>query len=188
MICNTTNFHEGIRYDYPLTPQSRVIDCGYHEGEFSRRIANERKCTVDAFEPIKEWYDKGVAENLPGVRLHHGAVGVRNGFIPLKKHGAMTGQFADGEIEYAPLVLIDDVIGKGCDLLKLNIEGAEFDVLERMLKLDLVQLCRDIQVQFHTCAPMAEPRWKRIRSKLLETHELTFDFPWCWENYRLKTS
>lgn len=180
---NTTTFTEALRYDYPLTKSSRVIDAGFYEGAFSRQIAEKYGCWIDAYEPIEEWCKRGRALKLPGVNLIRGAVGVWAGSTLLRVQGAMTGPYADGPMEETPLFLIDDVIGDGCDLLKLNIEGGEFDVLERMVNRGLASRCADIQVQFHSCVPNAEKRWKWIRAQLLTTHHLTYDFSWCWENY-----
>ena len=185
MQCNTTSFSEDLRYDYDLTPQSRVLDLGFHQGTFAARIAATHHCWIDAYEPVREWFEAGRALAIPGVSLWHGAVGAWRGNTTVRIHGAMTGSFTEGEAEETPLHLIDSVIGDdGCDLLKLNVEGAEFDILERMCKLKLVRSCRDIQVQFHTCAPDAERRWLWLRKALAATHHLTYDFPWCWENWR----
>lgn len=190
--CNTTHFDESLRYQYPLSPKSRVIDCGYFKGTFAHGITTKYNCRVDAYEPVREWYEFGseaVGLALPKVHLYHGAVGCWRGTTKMVIKGDSTGAFADPtgrEIEETPLHLIDDVIGDGCDLLKLNIEGGEFDVLERMIKCDLAERCRDIQVQFHTCVPETEKRYEWIKWNLLTTHFLTYHFPWCWENYQLR--
>ncbi len=192
-ICNTTHFEEKLRYLYPLTAKSRVVDCGYFQGQFACGIMLKYGCRVDAYEPVREWYEQGSQSiargERPNIHLYHGAVGCWRGETDMVIKGDSTGLYADREgreIERTPLHLIDDVIGDGCDLLKLNIEGMEFDVLERMIKLDLAERCRNIQVQFHTCAPEAERRYEWIKRNLLTTHFLTYHFPWCWENYQLR--
>lgn len=193
----TEGFSESLRYDYPLSPASRVIDAGFYEGQFALQIAAKHGCRVDAYEPVREFYGSGIQllanqGALPGViQLYHGAIGVWRGSTRIVVRGSSSSPLADSGdrlVEQSPLHLIDDVIGDGCDLLKLNIEGMEFDVLERMVKCGLASRCRDIQVQFHSCVPNAEARWKWIRAQLLITHHLTYDFPWCWENYERNES
>lgn len=180
------NFSEALRYAYNLNSDSRVIDIGFHEGEFSRNILEKFNCTVEAYEPVEEWVEKGLdlTSKFERFKLTHAAVGAHCGFTDIRIHGSMSGRFADGPVEVCPMMCIDDVIGfKNVDLLKLNVEGAEFDILERMIKLGLTKYCRNIQVQFHTCAPDAESRYVWIRHQLRHTHHLTYDFPWCWENW-----
>jgi hypothetical protein len=62
----------------------------------------------------------------------------------------------------------------------------EYELLERVLECNLQAHLKNIQVQFHKIAPDSETRYEKIREKLLETHELTFDYPFVWQNFRLK--
>jgi hypothetical protein len=41
-------------------------------------------------------------------------------------------------------------------------------------------------VQFHDFVPNAEPRMRQIQQALAETHELTYAYPFVWENWRRK--
>jgi hypothetical protein len=56
-----------------------------------------------------------------------------------------------------------------------------------MLDADVVNLCVNLQIQFHTVAPDYEERREAIRSRLSKTHVLTYDAPFIWENWSLKT-
>jgi hypothetical protein len=47
---------------------------------------------------------------------------------------------------------------------------------------------RDIQVQFHDFVPDAEHRMRRIQQALEATHDLTFEYPFVWENWRRKST
>jgi hypothetical protein len=70
------------------------------------------------------------------------------------------------------------------DLIKINIEGGEYDLLEYMIREGLAQQCSDIQVQFHRFVPRADERRRAIRTALGQTHHLTYDYPFVWENWR----
>ena len=69
------------------------------------------------------------------------------------------------------------------DLMKINIEGGEYDVLERMIETGLVQDVRNIQVQFHDFVPQAKSRMNEIQDKLKSTHFLTYQYEFVWENW-----
>jgi FkbM family methyltransferase len=191
-------FTESDRYDYPeLCRQSIVFDCGGYEGRFARSIFEKYGCAVHVFEPCPEFAVKCRA-NLKGlpdnVCLHaHGIGGVRR-MVEMRVKGDMTGPWAEGAPFVAELRGIGEMLrfhgleGGKIDLLKLNIEGGEFEVLEEMLfEYGQEHLGIDnIQVQFHTVVPDWQERYNTIRAKLLESHRLTYDAPWCWENYKLR--
>jgi hypothetical protein len=69
-------------------------------------------------------------------------------------------------------------------LLKLNVEGEEYPVLERMLERGLLARVRDLQVQFHRTVPDCDLRYIGVRAGLERTHHLTYEYPWVWENWR----
>jgi hypothetical protein len=72
------------------------------------------------------------------------------------------------------------------DLIKINIEGAEYDLLDQLLESELHEIITNIQIQFHDFIPFAETRRDAIREKLARTHELCWDYPFVWESWELK--
>lgn len=71
-------------------------------------------------------------------------------------------------------------------LMKINIEGGEYELLEHMLDTGLVSRVCNFQVQFHDFVPDAYPRMLAIQERLRATHELTYYFPFIWENWKRK--
>lgn len=74
---------------------------------------------------------------------------------------------------------------RGIDLMKINIEGAEYDLLEHLIDTGFVEHIKNIQVQFHDFVPNAEQRMRRIQQRLQQTHSLTYQYPFVWENWKL---
>jgi hypothetical protein len=72
------------------------------------------------------------------------------------------------------------------DLVKINIEGGEYDLLDHLIAEGLIERIRDVQVQFHDFVPGAEARRAAIRHGLEATHVVTYDEPFVWENWRRK--
>ena len=72
------------------------------------------------------------------------------------------------------------------DLMKINIEGGEYDLLDHLITSNLVSRIKNIQVQFHDFIPDANSRMKNIQNELAKTHELTYQYKFVWENWRLK--
>ena len=73
------------------------------------------------------------------------------------------------------------------DLIKINIEGEEYDLLERLISEgSIINKIKNIQVQYHTFISDAEERREKINNFLQKTHECTWKYEWVWENWKLK--
>ena len=81
----------------------------------------------------------------------------------------------NSEIEDIETITFDKIEIEKIDLLKINIEGAEYDLLEDMIKKNLVSKCNNIQVQFHTFISGYKERYELIKYGLSQTHELTWN-------------
>lgn len=83
---------------------------------------------------------------------------------------------------------IDDIHAElGCDeisLMKVNIEGGEYQLLEKMLSSDLVKNIEYIQIQFHDFVPDAKERRDAIRHSLSKTHVCEWCYEFVWESWR----
>jgi FkbM family methyltransferase len=69
------------------------------------------------------------------------------------------------------------------DVMKINIEGAEYDVLECMVENGLHKIVDNFQVQFHRLGENYLQRYCDIKNALNRTHKLTWEFPFIWENW-----
>ena len=192
-----TPFTEAMRYDYPLTADSLVIDAGGYEGNWAAEIHRRYGCHIMIFEPVRRFFEAiGKRFTMGDKRVHliHGGFGGRDYGCGKEAEfhiqNDSTGVFAGSpEVEKVKLYSAAYCIHglpQDVDLLKLNIEGMEFDVLETLLDSDLVKRIKNIQVQFHPIVPDHVARYQKIRERMEATHELTYWAPWCWENWRLK--
>lgn len=183
------SFVENMRYDYPLDCTSFVIDLGGYEGRFASILHQAYACDIDVYEPIDSFFIDCV-KNLqpyPIVRIFKYGVGGSERTETFSVETDRTGVFASGNHEEVKIKDIKDVIGdRFVDLIKINIEGMEYEVLERVIELGLQTKLKNIQVQFHRIAPDSEKRYETIREELLKTHKLTFDYPFVWQNFTLK--
>jgi FkbM family methyltransferase len=184
---------ESQRYEYPLTPESVVVDCGAYKGEFSRKIIGKYGCKVIAFEPCMDFYAglKRLEETLPGFLVFRQAVADHEGIARLNIRNDSTGLFMHSdEAEIIGKVnLVEFLEGlnvKRVDLLKLNVEGAEFMVLESILEKGAAKMFSHVQVQFHDCVPDADKRRAIIVARLTDTHDVMWGTKFVWESYKLR--
>lgn len=173
---------EGIRYDYDLKPADTVIDLGAYKGEWANEIHARFRCQVVVVEPTEYIND-----------FKHGpiinkAAGTHAGKMSFGGRAYYSSIFEPGDHEYECFD-VNELLNQYevIDLLKINIEGAEYDVLSHIIGADLHTRIKNIQVQFHQVAGVPYETWYRgIEAKLMKTHSLTWHYPYCWENWQLK--
>jgi FkbM family methyltransferase len=177
---------EGQRYDYPLTPDSTVIDAGCYEGRWLKEISDRYGCKITAFEPCRAFYEKCLDRFVlyPKVTVIHAALGGSDRHETIGVQNDSTGIFCENKTERINVVsVVEFTKFKQYDLIKLNVEGMEFEILEALLDADAVTRFKNIQVQFHRCVPDCDRRLERIRERMSRTHSLTYCQDWVWENW-----
>ena len=186
------------RLNYPLNQDSVVFDIGGYQGNFADQIHNKFNATVHVFEPMKQFSDY-IGSRFAGndkVLVYPVGVGaetkdltiyVPNGQDEATLHPGESSIAREEEILVVDVVEVFEKIKVDhVDLMKLNIEGAEFDLLERLLDTGLHKKVTDIQIQYHIIDEDSEAKRDSISERLSETHECTWNYPWVWENWKLK--
>lgn len=189
---------EEFRLQYPLSERSLVLDAGAFRGDFIDWCRKRWDCRVRAFEPCAEFAD-GVTRRFHGdakVRLCRFGLSDKTEQAVLSVQGDATSVFAtsaDAVPEVITLLDVADVFSdpdlQSVDLFKINIEGGEYPLLDRMIHAELIERIRYLQIQFHGFGS-ANPGVDRdkIRKALHRTH----DEEWCvnggqWESWALRT-
>jgi FkbM family methyltransferase len=181
------------RLNYDLNKNSVVFDLGGYEGEWSSEIYCLYGSAIYIFEPYDSYFEKIKGRFLHNKDVHVFQFGLSNSNYNAQLSIAdnSSSMFRKGEnsveikLKDASEFLRNNKI-EGIDLMKINIEGGEFDLLEHLIVTGDVRKIKNIQVQFHDFVPNAEQRMKSIQINLQKTHELTYQYEFVWENWRLK--
>jgi FkbM family methyltransferase len=184
-----------ILYEAPnINSDSIVIDVGGYIGDFSSRVFEKYQPHIYCFE-VDAGYVKCIAERFqanPKIHCFDFGLSNKNASLELIQKGMGSTLYADaGE---APgdgnIVRVRDVVEvfnelklDKIDLLKLNIEGGEYDVLERLIEANRLKDVVCLMVQFHEWLNGAYWRRYRIRKALRKTHRLVWDYPFVWEQW-----
>jgi hypothetical protein len=170
---------EHLRYEYDLRPTDVVIDLGAYRGEWASEIRARYGCCVIAVEPTDS-IDGYECETIKK------AAWTFNGKLRFGGAYYYTSAFEEQTHEYdcfdvnSLLSRFDDIA-----LLKMNIEGAEWPLLEHIYRSGCLKRIRDLQVQFHLIEGQdCVMRYEVISELLNETHLLTWQYPFVWENWR----
>lgn len=182
------------RINYALDACSCVFDVGAYHGDWAKTMLQRYHCQLYAFEPVQRFYEIACKTLKPyptAAVFPYGIAGrTEKVAITLQKDGSSV--YASGleteEIQIRSIVDVMDFITLPViDLIKINNEGGEYDLLEEAIAKRYHRRFRNIQVQFHWMIPDAEARRARIRAALSRTHRLTYDYPFVWENWEVRS-
>ena len=180
---------ERLRYEFPLTAESRVIDAGAFTGEWSARIAEKFGCHIEAFEPIRK-YAEVYRQRMNGFRsrMHVCALSDRDGaaeiVVDQEANSIVWGRVGRDiiPVETVEASRYFEELGlPDIDLMKVNIEGAEYALMEHLIATGWIPRIRSLLIQWHRFLPEYEARYEGIRAGLEATHRLLWDYPWVWQ-------
>ena len=184
-----------LRLQYPLNEQSVIWDLGGYHGDFAADISNRYGCKVFLFEPVPKLYKRCVERfrKQPSIVCLPYGLGSSNGEFDItddadassfvrQKTGTST---MKARIRALPEVW-RELGTERVDLIKVNIEGGEYDVLPSLLDSGLVRHVDHLQVQFHNFIVNAQSMRERIRARLTETHQEDWCYEFVWESWRAR--
>lgn len=171
------------RYDYRLDGFSVVVDLGAYRGEWSDKIYELFGCQIILFEPTDNIHYARFGRKIQACAwLYDGEVQTNGLFY----YTSMIHNNEPGLNKYRCVDVLQYLPAK-VDLMKINIEGAEYDLIDYLLAADYLKNVDNLQVQFHITDKFDyELRYKLIRIALEETHELTWQCEFVWENWKRK--
>lgn len=181
------------RLNYDLNENSLVLDLGGYEGQWASDIFGMYRCEIHIFEPVPQFAQcirQRFARN-PRIHVHEFGIADKDAVVTMQLAADGSSVFRSGG-ETISARLVDAVEFLDCaginriDLMKINIEGGEYSLLERLIAAEFVSRIRNIQVQFHDCIPDAVKRMKRIQEALGHSHRLTYQYEFVWENWQAK--
>jgi FkbM family methyltransferase len=182
-----------LRLGYPLNKDSLVFDLGGYIGEWTDQIYSMYRCKIYVFEPVDQFANKLSSKYKKNSDISVFRYGLssenRETKISLEQNSSSIYKESSNMVSIQLVNATDFFVKhkvKKIDLIKLNIEGGEYDLLDHIIEMNTVKTIRNIQVQFHDFVPDAVKRRNSIRRKLSKTHRLTYDFPFVWENWKLK--
>ena len=194
-----SNGEERFRDDYKiLNTGSIVLDLGGYHGDFSLFMNAKYGALCHVFEVVPELCSRIEAArgDNPNIVVHpFGLAGsTRKDRLFLAGQGSSTFANRASEARQITIRLVNasdwfarELEGRPVDLMKINIEGGEYELLEHMIRKSLVRRVRNILVQFHEdVIPGAAARMARIQAALSKTHRLTFQERFIWENWELQ--
>ena len=167
-----------------------MLDVGGYQGQWASDIYARYRCRVHVFEPVPEFADRIRARfaRNPDIEVHaFGLAGTTGRAAVALASDRSSTLRSDGEIREIDVVGVGEFLAghplPRIDLMKINIEGGEYDLLDAMLRDGLADRVRAFQIQFHDFVDRADERMADIQRRLSVTHRAAYQFPFVWESW-----
>ncbi len=187
-----------LLHEANLDADSIVLDTGAYTGEWAQEILDRYNPTIHSFEPdprnFKQLakraqenprlipYRFGLGDKTETARITLEMLGSTIYSDTPDKQGVPSAEVEIRDIAETWTSLALDRV----NLMKINIEGAEFPLLERMIEVDLLRKVDCFMIQFHEWHPGAYHRRWKIRDALRRSHRIVWDYHFIWEKWELK--
>ncbi len=184
-----------LRFNYDLGEDSVVIDLGGYEGQWASDLFARYRCPIYIFEPISSFANRIRERFQKNDKIQVFPYGLGSSSRVETIHISADGSSIFGKSESKEeieLIDVKDWIEKNLinhrhiDLMKINIEGGEYELLDRLIETGLISFIDNVQVQFHDISTESEFRMERIQTGLMKTHEPTYQYKFVWDNWKRK--
>jgi FkbM family methyltransferase len=172
-----------------------VIDAGGYKGEWTEKMVVKYGCTSYLFEPIHSFSALCEEKFVDNDRVHimqyalSNKTGVEkiwlsdNGTSLIKKGGEACVEVNLLDINIFISSLPDSTL---ISCMKVNIEGAEYDVLKALCDSSEIKKIKCLIVQFHEMPEGYEIKYSEIQNELSKTHNKVWSYYMMWERWDCK--
>lgn len=180
-----------VEFDH-LHRDSLVLDLGGYKGDWTAEITRRYGARVMVFEPIKAFHDQICSRfaGQPEIQAFAFGLGARDETLEMHHSADGTGAFVQGQAEQVRLVEASRFLREHqverIDLMKINIEGGEYELLEHLIASGEILRVQRLQVQFHDFVPDAIALRARLVEQLSRTHQQDWCYYFVWESWSLK--
>jgi FkbM family methyltransferase len=171
-----------------------VLDVGGYIGDWSDDMTKRYSVMSHVFEPHPS-FATAMSERFADrsdVHVHAYAIGSADGSLDLSdQDNASSALVSDGPTVRGTVRALGPVVDElgltEVAVVKMNIEGGEYDLLPAMIESGFMQRINRLVVQFHKYGPEDVARRDMIREGLSRTHVCEWAYPFVWEQWARKT-
>jgi FkbM family methyltransferase len=179
------------RVNYNLNKSSIVFDLGGYLGDWATVIYNRYGSKMYIFEPIPD-YEKQIREafqDIHSVKIIGAAASNVSSTSSINLSGDSSSMFEKGNIDIRTVDIVEFIRSENIsniDLMKINIEGAEYDVMEHLIENGLHSIIKNFQIQYHLNVKSYNTRLDWITTELQKTHICSYSYRYIWEGWGLR--
>ena len=141
-----------LRLNYDLNEKSTVVDLGGYKGDWAGQIFNKYNCNLIILEPVSEYYHQICAKFTDKrIQVFNFGAGASDRIEHISIENDASSIFTEGTTKEAIKIHDASVLFKDLkiDLMKINIEGGEYELLDRLIETNKHIDIKNFQIQFH---------------------------------------
>lgn len=177
-----------------LKDTSVVIDTSGVSGNWGYNMHKKYGCTVYIFEPARRYFNVIKKKFLENDKIIPIKAMLSNrsekGMMYLKEEASSSHLAVSNVQEEIDFLDISEFRRKEqigiIDVLRLNVNGEEYNIFERMFEKMIHHKVKYIMVQFAPYVEGAIEKRDSIRKRLAKTHKEIYNYEFIWELWRLK--
>lgn len=175
-----------------LNSESVVIDGGGYQGEFIDNLLINFGCKIESYEPLQKEFDrlnKKYAHNKR-VKIYNQAIFSKTRELYLNHEGISSSILKKNDSNNSSKVNAIDIVEiikskKNIDLLKLNVEGAEYNIMNRIIETENLHNINSYLIQYHKSVEQSKQLRDKIRDRLLtKNFKEIFNYDFVWEYWK----
>jgi len=184
-----------IAYNFPdIKETSVVIDTSGVSGIWGHNMYKKFGCTVYIFEPARRYFNvikkqfEGIDKIIPVKAMLSNRT--EKGIMYLKEEASTSHLEISDVKEDIDLLDISEFRRKEqlgiIDLLRLNVNGEEYNIFDRMFEKMIHHKIKYLMIQFAPFVEGAIDKRDSIRKRLAKTHKEIYNYEFVWELWQLK--
>lgn len=193
------NRNNEILYDFPmLYPKATIFDLGGYKGEWAHKIWSKYRGRFFIYEPIFAYAN--YINALFGIDyMYHDDIDItivsaaasnKTGSATLDIKGAGSSLHTGNTglpintIDISESIVKNEI--ESIDLMKINIEGEEYNVIDSLVASGKIKDISQLLIQPHTFVEDPVSKYDFMHQQLSLTHERVWSYAFIWELWRKK--
>ena len=176
-----------------LNKNDLFLDVGSFQGKVISEINSIYNCEIIGLEPelnnFKYLNEK--FKNFKNIRLYNFGLSNFSGFANMSTdYGLASLSLSKNNENSSIRVEIKNVIDfinnlnlKNISVLKLNVEGSEYEILNELIESGFIKNIKILFVQFHMIDHLSKSKRIDLIQKLRKTHSKEFSYYFVWEKW-----
>lgn len=167
-----------------------VFDVGGYLGEYSERLYRKYNCYIYVFEPISEYsnFIQSRFENNERIKTFNFGFSDNQEYVFIYKNNNKTSLWKQTgikekiEVRKISQFINEKKISK-IKLIKLNVEGSEYKIIDDLFKNNLLEKIEIVLVQFHDFIPGYKEKKAKSYEQLNVNHKIDYSYEFVWERW-----
>jgi FkbM family methyltransferase len=185
-------FNDLVNY-FSLPENPIVFDAGGFEGDWTYELLKKNpSATVYVFEPVISFYEniKNRYKEQPNVKVFNFGLSDKDRKVKISIEGDCSSVYSETASHNIELIDIEKFIKNNniqrVDLFKINIEGEEYRLMEKVMKSDVMKVFQNFLIQYHRFIDNHVERRNAITSEMETHYKNIFNNEFVWEGWGVK--